>query len=80
MMERVYKDKWLWLFLVMGILTFIVSLNAAENALKIRRAVDWIYGEMQSVRAQNANSKDDRAEIHDRLERLESAIERLERR
>lgn len=79
-MTRVYKDKWVWLFLVLGILTLVVALNAADNTKQIKASVDWIYRQMHMVKVQNAESIDDRESIHARLDRLEQVLRRLEQR
>lgn len=79
-MSRVYTDKWVWIFLAMGLLTLVVSLGAADTVKQIKSSVDWMYLQMHSIRSQNRQSIDDRDGIHARLDRLEQSLRRLEAR
>lgn len=79
-MTRVYKDKWVWLFLAMGILTLLAALNAAENTKRIKASVDWMYSQMHAVQDKAVISEDDRETIHAQVRQLSEAVRRLEAR
>jgi hypothetical protein len=86
-MTRVFRDKWLWGFLTLAVLTLVFTASAADSGNKVLRMVTYLYNRVQAVEAKTevveekaVISSEDRRHINERLDAIERAVRRLEGR
>lgn len=79
-MHRVYKDKWVYLFLGIAVLTLGFMIMAARDTRRVLGLVRWMYREVWVVKEQNATSIEDRSRLHESQRETRDTLKRLDAR